>query len=62
MTPNAPAPEHPASLEGRSTRWVGPSPEDLGVPADTLPPESTVPAIRTRRLRPDSRSRRPSSA
>lgn len=36
--------------EGRNSIWVGPSPTELGVPRETLPPETCIPAIRSRRL------------
>ncbi len=36
--------------EGRSSTWVGLSPAELGVPRETLPPETCLPAIRSRRL------------
>lgn len=37
-------------VEGRSSEWVGASPSQLGIPTSSAPPESVIPAIRSRRL------------
>lgn len=37
-------------VEGRTSEWVGASPSQLGIPTSSAPPESVIPAIRSRRI------------